>query len=566
MTDSAIKAWQRRGSLVLLLAVTAAVYARALGHGFLLTWDDDKYVAANEAIRGFTAAHLATAFTTTFVGNYAPVQILSYMLDYSVWGMRPAGFIATNLLLHLANGALCHRLFLRLGLGRLAAFLAAGVFLLHPVQVETVAWVSQRKNLLAMLFLLLAWHAYLRYREGGARLGYAASLASFFLAILAKPVAVVLPLILLLQERSLADDRGGRRRLDKLPYLLLAVAVGLFAVKAQDPLHGGGLSGYHGGSPLATLFTMLPVFCRYLGLILWPAGLSAVYAPTIHTSLDGGVVAAALCLAALAVGWRYLDRRDRRLSFWAGVAVIGILPVSQIVPLVTLMNDRYLYVPLLGVAALAGSAAARLARGAGGGRVPAAAVAALLLTPLAATSVGRVAAWHDDLTLWRDAVAKSPKSDEGWSGLGATLVRNGDIEGGIAAYERALAVNPIFSPALNNIADAYMRKGDLASARRYLITLTERYPQLVTGFMNLGLNYRTARQYGEAEAVYLHVLQLEPDTPDPRLALAELYLQAGRPDLARFYYGQAASRGADPAAVRQALGRIDALYGSAGKR
>jgi hypothetical protein len=128
-------------SLVLLLALVVAVYGRVLTHGFLFNWDDAQYVMENEAIRGFSWQHLSTIFTTNYVGNYAPVQMLSYMLDYSVWGLSASGFLLSNILIHTLNGLLIYKLFLRFYGGRILAFFGASLFLLHPVQVESVAWI-----------------------------------------------------------------------------------------------------------------------------------------------------------------------------------------------------------------------------------------------------------------------------------------------------------------------------------------------------------------------------------------------------------------------------------------
>src|SRR6266702_2626618 len=155
--------------LLALLAATFAVYWQTLGHEFLLTWDDQKYVTANEAVRGFTLAHLQTAFTTFYIGNYAPLQIISYMADYTLWGLRATGFIFTNILLHALNGLLYYFLVFRLGGRRLWAFLASFIFLLHPVQVESVAWIAQRKNVLAMLFFLISFLLYTAYRRPETR-------------------------------------------------------------------------------------------------------------------------------------------------------------------------------------------------------------------------------------------------------------------------------------------------------------------------------------------------------------------------------------------------------------
>ncbi|HEY6009546.1 MAG TPA: hypothetical protein VIU40_14570, partial [Geobacteraceae bacterium] len=373
--------------LATLLALVAAVYGGVWEHGFLVNWDDNVYVTGNETVRGISAAHLRTAFTTFFVGNYAPLQIVSYMLDYTVWGLRAGGFLLTNVLLHGAAGLLFYALLVKLHGRRLWAFIGAFIFLLHPVQVESVAWVSQRKNVLAMVFFLVALLLYCAYRQEAGRhrrLAYACSLAAFALALLAKAVTVVLPLVLVCLDVCFLEQGAWRRRLaDKAPYLLAAAAVALLTYISQDPAIGGGRSEYWGGSLPATLLTMAPVLVRYLGMIVWPLQLSPAYAQPFKETVDGQVLLSLLVLLLLVGGGFRLFRRDRRLAFWLLFAALAILPVSQFVPLVTLMNDRYLYFPLLGVAAVCGGAVTFLVdRFPGRGRRGVAAAALLLCLPL----------------------------------------------------------------------------------------------------------------------------------------------------------------------------------------
>ena len=319
--------------LLVLLLAGLAIYGRMLGHDFLPTWDDAGYVLDNPDIRGFTIANLRAVFSRFYMGNYAPVQMLSYMLDYSIWGLRPWGYLLTNLLLHLANGLLFYHLVQRLEGDDSWAWLAALIFLVHPVQVESVAWVSQRKNLLAMLFSLLSFHGYLRFRlaVGTVRMRqYLATAGWLLLALLAKSVAVVLPVIFLGYDLCYLPSRERRGWLvNKLPLLALAGGTAVLAMVSQSTSAGGGRTGYYGGGPWGTALTMLPVCARYLQLVLCPTGLSAMYQPTIRATIDGPVVAAFLLLLLLAgLGcWWYRSGR-RHLAFWLAIFGIGLVPVS----------------------------------------------------------------------------------------------------------------------------------------------------------------------------------------------------------------------------------------------
>jgi tetratricopeptide (TPR) repeat protein len=429
----------------LLAVITWLVYGRCLGHEFLLNWDDPLYVTRNPAILGLTPANLKTAFSTFFVGNYAPLQIVSYMVDYTVWGLEPAGFIATNILLHMVNGLLFYLLVHRLAGDRLAAFIAAIVFLCHPVQVESVAWVSQRKNVLAMLFFLAALLSYLRWREPDARpVCYGSALLFFLCALLTKSVTVVLPAVLLVHELAFAPEgsRGGRwRRL--APFVLVAGLAVVLAFVSQSPDQGGGRVPYHGGSIWATALTMLTVFVRYLQLLVWPVGLSAFYDVPVRTGPDLAVAGGALLLLVSGAGTVWLWRHRRDLAFWVLVAVIGLLPVTQVIPLVTLMNDRYLYFPLLGAGGLLGCVVAELVRRGGDRRRPVTlAVIALLLLPLPLLASHRTDVWRNSLALWTDAEHHSPRSTFVLFNLGESYYYAGQYERSLATFARERELDP----------------------------------------------------------------------------------------------------------------------------
>lgn len=419
-------------ALVLLILATLATFSASLGHEFVTEWDDRLYVTRNLAAWGLSREHIYLAFTNYFVGNYAPLQIVSYMVDTSLWGLRPAGFIATNLLLHLANGLLYYLLVWRLTARRGWSFAAAAIFLLHPVQVESAVWISQRKNVLAMCFFLVSCHSYIVCKNfsGNKRiLWYTGSIAAFICALLTKSVVVILPLVLMAYDICFLERSArGRWLLDKLPYFICSAVVGFVAIKSQSPELGGGLATeWHGGSPLATFYSMLTVMVHYMRLLIWPTGLSAYYEYPLKTSVDLEVAVAAVLLLVLGGAAVALWRHNRKMFFWAALTVVGILPVAQIIPLVTIMNDRYLYFPMLGVAALTtglldGWCAVPMRRKI---IIP---VMAIVLPALMILSADRSRVWQNSYTLWADAHEKFPRSAMPCFGLGSIHLQNGELE------------------------------------------------------------------------------------------------------------------------------------------
>ncbi|ABB30831.1 Tetratricopeptide TPR_2 repeat protein [Geobacter metallireducens RCH3] len=553
---------------VCLAVVVLAVYGRALGHDFQTNWDDNWYVLYNEAVRGFSWDHIRSAFTGYFGGYYAPVQVVSYMLDYSLWGLWPGGFILTNILLHLLNGLLIYRLLLGWYGQRLVALVASAIFLVHPVQVEAVAWISQRKSLLALLFFLIAWKQYCRYRlapTGRGRWSYGASCGAFLLSLLAKPTTVVLPVILVLYDHCFADGDRRSRYADKVPYVLLAGIFSALTLYTQSPeVAEGGRTAYHGGSPLGTLYTMLPVFCRYLEMLVWPAGLSAAYAPPIRQAVDATVVLSALLLAGIAVASVRLYRVDRRLAFWVLFFWVGLLPVSQIVPVISLLYDHYLYLPIIGAAALAGSGGALLwERLAPERRFLLYAVVLPVLAALSVASFQRTGVWKNSLTLWSDAVAKEPGSDLAWQILGGSLLDVGRIAEAREAYQRGFALNRSNTEILHALGQIATNTGELDQGYRMLKRLLELKPDYVSGWASLGTNYMKRGDYGEAERAYQRAHSLQPEAWQVVSLLGNLALTRGRLEEARGYFVQVEAQAPGDAANAYALASVEALSGNA---
>lgn len=464
---------------MLLLGLAAfIVYGRSIGHSFL-NWDDASYVVNNQTVAGFSIEHVREAFSTYFVGNYAPLHIISYMFDYSLWGLSPGGFVFTNICLHACNGILWYRMLFRWYSDRFLAAVAACLFLVHPVQVESVVWVSQRKNLLALFLFLIAWDSYCRYRRAapGGRGGfYVLSLAAFGLALLTKSVVVIFPVVLICYDLCFEEKQNRLLIIDKIPYILLTASGVILALLSQAQDVTGGRVAYHGGSAWYTFLTMLPVLCRYVSMIVWPVNLSALYSALLHTAPDGTVICAALFLALLAAGGVALYHRDSRSGFWALFFLIGLLPVLQIIPLNTLISDRYLYFPMLGVSALAGVAAFHAVQTAGRRFAVfiKAAVSGLLLC-LAVLAFLRTEVWKDSLSLWQDAVAKVPESARAWGNLGNAYEMLDARPEALEAYRRSLELNPDNDQVLYNLGTMYYYAGEYDKARSYYQRLPKGY-------------------------------------------------------------------------------------------
>lgn len=520
--------------LLVLALVSLGIFRQALGHDFLINWDDRQYVLDNTIIRGFSLDHLKSAFTTFYIGNYAPLHLVSYMLDYQIWGLKAYGFILTNILFHTLNVLLFYLLLRRIAGEKVWIFAAALIFLLHPLQVESVVWVSQRKNLLAMAFFLGGIFSYTVYteREGNRKkYFYILGLVFFILALLAKSVVVILPLVLFLFDLCFLEKRGLKALvIDKIPFIAVAAVFSLVTIKSQSIQYQGGETSYHGGSLYATFLTMLPVIVHYLRLFVWPADLSAFYDIPIRTAVDSQVLIAALiCVILVAIGV-ILYRRRRSLFFWYALFFIGLIPVSQIVPIVTLMNDRYLYFPMLGAAACIGMVAfgnlewrdLSLSP-----KILAVPVIFLLVTVcLASVSFQRVGVWKDSATLWGDAVKKAPNLALTHDSYGEGLLQQGKIDDAAAQFMIALNLEANVkgrqldageldarANTYNNLGTVYGLKGMTDAAIGQFRIAIRLNPGFAKAYYNLGNGLMHKGMYVEALQCFKTAVRLEPANP-----------------------------------------------------
>lgn len=558
--------------LLIIFLLCMAIYGRTLSFDFLTNWDDPDYITQNQAIRGFSFQHIVLAFTHPYVGNIAPVQIISYMFDYLLWGMNPAGFRLTNILLHAANGMLFYTLTTKISGTKTAGLIAGILFVSHPVQVETVAWLSQRKTLLSLFFFLISFLMYIRsqQQERHSRTIFILAIGAFIASLLSKPTAVVLPLCLVAYEVTIAGNSICRdlwKRL--LPFIVAAIAMGLLTIYVQAEDMGGGRIPYHGGSPWATFLTMIPVLLRYLRMLIFPFELSALYILPIKTVPDMEVLLATVLLGAIFAAIIVSYRRLRPLCFWCALFFIPLLPVSQIIPLVTLINDRYLYFPMLGAAGLAGHSAIILSERLTAGRIWLfCGFVAFATTYFSITSFLRTTVWRDSVTLWSDAVRKNPPSKDLLGLLAASYKDAGQTAEAVDSYRHIFSMDGEFvepryeQAALKDAAMVYMNIGSFNEAEKLLLRLTEKFPKNPSGFTTLAVCYSATGRKEAAETAYRHALKLAPDNPYALTGLASLFLDNNELDKAAPLLDRVITAGIDGPDIRVALARLAARRGN----
>jgi len=464
---------------MLLLVVTLLLYLPVLHHDFLRLWDDDAYVTGNPHVRtGLTLANIRWAFTSFEQSNWHPVAWLSHMLDCQFFGLNAGAHHAVNLLLHAANVLLLFWI-LRKATGVLwRSFFVALFFAVHPLNVETVAWIAQRKSLLSALFSLLAVAAYGRYvrRPGWRRYGPLA--LTFALSLMAKPMAVTLPLLLLLFDYWPLDryrELPPRRRwtkltLEKVPLLAMSAASSVITAMAQRA--GGSVMGLS-LLPMSTRVENAAVsYVAYIDKILWPTRLATYYPLRLSPSLGDAVASAAILIAvsALVLYWR-------RLPYLAGgwfFFIIALVPVIGIVQVgFQGMADRYTYVPAIGlmIALVWGLAAA--VHGIPVARTSLAVAGILVAIAFTSVTARYVRDWQDSVRLFARARSAWGQPDMWLEQLyGNALFSAGRIGEALEHYQASCAIQPRTEYCHYNIAHILSGGGQFRDAiREYELAL-----------------------------------------------------------------------------------------------
>ncbi|WP_050785588.1 tetratricopeptide repeat protein [Pedosphaera parvula] len=506
---------------VALTAITLLLYMPSL-KGDFVNYDDPDYVTANvEVQKGLTGESIRWAFTTGHASNWHPLTWLSHMVDYQLYELKPAGHHATNLILHTANVLLLFWVLWRSTKNVWPSAVVAALFAWHPLHVESVAWISERKDVLSAFFWLLTMWAYAEHvrglKESGKKtmLFYGLSLMTFALGLLSKPMLVTLPFVLLLLDywplnRLSLESKSAWPRLmvEKVPFFLLAFADSVTTFLVQKK--GGAVSSLESialGERIANAFVS---YLRYVGKMVWPENLSILY-PHPHPAkwpilLVIASVVFVLGMSAAAVVW---GRKQRYLFvgwFWflgTMVPVIGLVQVG-----IQAMADRYSYIPHIGLfIVLAWGVPEMLASWKQRMEVLVLTTTMALIACLALT-LNQEKYWCDSVTLFTHATRVTKNNYLAYNNLGHWLDNQGKPDEALANYQKSIEINPNYDEAQNNIGYVLAKKGKPEEAIPYYFSSLRLNPNRAEVHNNLGNAYADLGKLDEAIREYQAALKI----------------------------------------------------------
>ncbi|HEV2391764.1 MAG TPA: tetratricopeptide repeat protein [Verrucomicrobiae bacterium] len=544
--------------LLLFLAVLAA-FVPALNNDFI-SFDDGTYVTQNQHVQtGLSWRGVRWAFTTSHGSNWHPLTWLSHMLDYQVYGLRPWGHHLTSIFFHGANSVLVFLLLMKMTNSSWRSLFVAGIWALHPLRVESVAWVAERKDVLSALFFLLTLWAYTTYaqRKPAAWRYYILALAFFACGLMSKPMLVTLPFVLLLLDfwplRRLSSSPLGLLLLEKLPFLVLALLSSLVTFLVQNNAGATLLLGRLSfGDRLANAVVS---YCRYLGDIFWPANL-AIFYPHPGNWPAGSVLAASVLLVAITV-IVFLTRRERPylLMGWLWflgtlVPVIGFVQVGR-----QAMADRYTYLPSLGVLValtwLVPSPQAARSRA-----TVFSAVGLALALLCGAITFHQTGFWKDSETLFRHAIAVVPDNYLAHGNLGNALEKQGRLAEALREYEEVLRLKPDDVNTRNGLGSLFLELGRTDNAIAQFDEALRRLPTFAEARSNLGYLYQRQGRLEQAALEYREALKLDPKDFRIHLNLAGVLVAQGHSQEAVAELSQAVELNPDDSSTRNDLGSV----------
>jgi Flp pilus assembly protein TadD len=573
---------------IVLVLATFAIYFQ-IGAFEFKNYDTDIYVYENNRVRaGLNWHNFRWALTTTYFGNWLPLTWLSHMLDVQLYGLDAKSHYLTNLMFHMANTLLLFWVFRRMGGGGWRSCLVAALFALHPLHVESVAWIAERKDVLCTFWGLLTLWCYIGYAQRPQIGRYVAVFLFFILGLMSKPMLVTLPFVMLLldywplkrmqwdgagQDNNTAKLIGARLFLvvEKIPLFIASAASCIVTFYAQK---ASGAVGSLAALPMHDrIANALFSYVRYIAKMLWPTNLAVIY-PYPEDFPLWMVSAACLLIAAVTyLALKHAKTRPWLLVGWLWylgtlVPVIGLVQVGH-----QAMADRYTYIPSIGLFIIIAWGASQLAARWRYGKTVLTIMALSAVCCLSLVTRTQLRHWENSVTLFRHTIEVTKKNTAAHNNLGNALLEKADAQIAIKHFATVLALNPKNAKAQNNLGNAFMkiervdeaighylesielapavarthnnlavalyRQKQMAESIRHFLTALRLKPDYAEAYNNLGAAYRRTGQGERAARSYLKAIELRPDFAEAYNNLGILLLHQGKPKTASSYFHKA---------------------------
>jgi tetratricopeptide (TPR) repeat protein len=523
---------------LILAAITIFAYRPAWNGGFL--WDDDDYIIKNDLLTAPDGLRRIW-FSLDSPSQYFPLVYTTFRIERALWDLNPCGYHWVNLLLHVANALLVWRLLARLKVP--GAWLAGAIFALHPVQAESVAWITERKNVLMGFFFLLtllAWTAFIDERTKRPWRFYALAVVLYALALSAKSTACTLPAALLLILWLKKTPITKQRLIQIVPFVVLSIGMGVLAIWWERYHQGTNRMVFQFLSPIERILVASRAVWFYLSKLIWPSNLTFIYpkwniSPAHvldYTWLLAGIV---LCVAI------YFLRRyvGRSVEVAAAFFVATLSPVLGFIMLFTFrytfVADHYQYLACIGPIALFSAGIASLADMLKQCRAVILGAALFAVASLGALTWRQAAMYGDIETLWRTTLARNPECWMAHTNLGIVLLQKGQLNDGIAHYRAALQMQPNSWDAEYNLGTALIGKGEVDEAILHCDRAVAMRPNDPDAQVSLGDALLQKKRVEEAIVHYQKAMALRPDYFLAHYGLARAFLEKGELDTAVQY-------------------------------
>jgi len=569
---------------LLVFLVTFFVYTPTLKNGFV-NWDDTLYIVENEHIRSLNHQSLSWMFTTFHAGFWFPLTWFSHALDYALWGLNPGMHHLTNIVVHGLNTLLVFFLALRLFLrtkvnyntlsskidkttstqALIVSSVTALLFSLHPLRVESVAWATERKDLLCAFFVLLSLLSYLSYTSsthGKSRwFWFTTGLFLFILALMSKPMAVTFPVVLLLLDFYPLKrlNRNSTKKLsvvlEKTPFFVLSIIFSVLAIITQKT--GGAIRNLEELYFIARLLNALKAVVFYMIKMIWPVQLvplyrlpSVIYPLDLHYLLSGGAV---LGITGMCV-WMIRRKKPLWLTAWL-YYVVTLLPVIGIIQVgLHSAADRFTYLPSLSFSLIFGLSVAWIWNRISVLRHKMVFRGLILFSTfivifiLGYLTIKQIKIWQNSKTMWSSVIKAFPEMvPEAYYGIGLFYYEGGKLDEAVSEFEHAIALSPNYAPAHYNLGNTYVRKGMLDKA------ISEFKRAIALGFNtadvhnNLGGCYGHKDRLDEAISEFKQAIDINPNFEDACVNIGLTYYRKGELDKAIYEYKKAISINPDAA-------------------